>query len=120
MRKIYFLFLLLSLSAFGQKNNPFAVEASFLRGNALPHTEDMFHLVNGHPEGFMLSVIKRSDGSKEWHQAYNYPDYGAYFLYQDFKTLKNQKCSKDIKNPFKTMNKSSTCKNEDKAQYNRS
>ena len=86
MRKFYLLFLLLPLSFFGQKTNPFSVEASFLRGNALTHTEDMYHLVNGHPEGLMLSIIKRTDGSKEWHQAYNHPDYGAYFLYQDFKS----------------------------------
>jgi hypothetical protein len=86
MKKIYLLLLLCSVTVFGQNANPFAVEASFLRGNALPHTEDMYHLVNGHPEGLMLSVLKKADGSKEWHQAYNYPDYGGYFLYQDFKS----------------------------------
>lgn len=86
MKKIQLLFLLFSLSLFGQKQNPFMVEASILRGNTLPHTEDMYHLVNGHPEGLMLSVLKKTDGSKEWHQAYNYPDYGGYFLYQDFKS----------------------------------
>jgi hypothetical protein len=86
MRKIYSFFLLFSLSIFGQKNNPFAIEASFLRGNVLPHNEDMYHLVNGHPEGFFLNVIKKTNGSKEWHQAYNYPDFGGYFLYQDFRS----------------------------------
>ncbi|MCF6133312.1 acyloxyacyl hydrolase [Flavobacterium wongokense] len=86
MRKIYSLFLLFSLTVVGQKNNPFSVEASFLRGNVLPHTEDMYHLVNGHPEAFLLTVVKKTDGSREWHKAYNYPDYGAYFLYQDFKS----------------------------------
>ncbi|MEK8179448.1 acyloxyacyl hydrolase [Flavobacterium buctense] len=86
MKKIYLLFLLFSLSLLGQNANPFAVEASVLRGNILPHTEDMHHLVNGHPQGFMLSFIKKTDGSKEWHRAYNYPDYGGYFLYQDFKS----------------------------------
>lgn len=86
MRKTHLLFLLFTLASFGQKSNPFSVEASFLRGNTLPHTEDMYHLVNGHPEGFMLSIVEKTDGSKEWHQAYNYPDYGAYFLYQDFKS----------------------------------
>ncbi|MFN3753222.1 acyloxyacyl hydrolase [Flavobacterium sp.] len=86
MKKTYLLFLLLTIAVFGQNNNPFAVEASVIRGNILPHTEDMYHLVNGHPKGFMLSIIKKTDGSKEWHQAYNYPDYGGYFLYQDFKS----------------------------------
>lgn len=84
MKKTYLLFLLFSFSLFGQNTNPFAIEASILRGNALPHTEDMYHLINGHPQGFLLTVVKKTDGSKEWHQAYNYPDYGGYFLYQDF------------------------------------
>ena len=86
MRKLYVLFLLFSLTVFAQKNNPFSVEASYLRGNILPHTDDMYHLVNGHPQGFLMTVVKKTDGSKEWHQAYNYPDYGGYFLYQDFKS----------------------------------
>jgi hypothetical protein len=84
MKKIYFLFLLLTSIVFGQTQNPFAVEVSILRGNALPHTEDMYHLVNGHPNGVMINFLKRSDGSKEWQRAYNYPDFGGYFLYQDF------------------------------------
>lgn len=86
MRKIYLLLLLCSLSVLGQKQNPFVVELSYLRGNILPHTEDMYHLVNGHPQAFMLTFTKRTDGSREWHRAYNYPDYGAYFVYQDFKS----------------------------------
>ncbi|MBP6557971.1 MAG: acyloxyacyl hydrolase [Flavobacterium sp.] len=86
MKKIYLFFLLFTFSLFGQNNNPFAIEASVLRGNILPHTEDMYHLVNGHPKGFLLTMVNRTDGSKEWHQAYNYPDYGGYFLYQDFKS----------------------------------
>lgn len=84
MRKIYLLFFLCSFVGFGQNTNALSLEASILRGNALPHTEDMYHLVNGHPQGVMLSLVNRTDGSKEWHQAYNFPDYGAYFLYQDF------------------------------------
>lgn len=86
MKKTYLLFLLFAFSGFGQNDNPFAIEAAVLRGNILPHTEDMYHLVNGHPKGFMLSLLNRTDGSKEWHHAYNYPDYGGYFLYQDFKS----------------------------------
>ena len=85
MRKFYLLFFFFSFAVFGQNKNPFAVEVSFLRGNALPHTEDMYHLVNGHPNGVMINFLKRSDGSKEWQRAYNYPDFGGYFLYQDFK-----------------------------------
>ncbi|MGC4040024.1 MAG: acyloxyacyl hydrolase [Flavobacterium sp.] len=86
MRKFYYLFLLFGFTALSQKSNPFSIEASYLRGNVLPHTEDMYHLVNGHPQAFLLTFTKKTDGSREWHQTYNYPDYGAYFLYQDFKS----------------------------------
>ncbi|MFN3969093.1 acyloxyacyl hydrolase [Flavobacterium sp.] len=86
MKKIYLFLLLFAISGFAQNANPFAIEAAVLRGNILPHTEDMYHLVNGHPKGFMVSLVNRTDGSKEWHRAYNYPDYGGYFLYQDFKS----------------------------------
>lgn len=84
MKKFCLLFVLVTSVIYGQTQNPFAVEVSILRGNALPHTEDMYHLVNGHPNGVMVNFLKRSNGSKEWQQAYNYPDVGGYFLYQDF------------------------------------
>ena len=86
MRKFYLLFLFSSFSIFGQNKSPFTLDVSLLRGNALPHTEDMYHLVNGHPDGIMINFGKKTDGSKEWHQAYNYPEYGGYFLFQDFKS----------------------------------
>lgn len=86
MRQIYFVVLLFSTPLFSQNKNLFSLDVSLLRGNVLPHTEDMYHLVNGHPSGVMVSLGKVTDGSKEWQQAYNYPDYGGYFLYQDFKS----------------------------------
>jgi hypothetical protein len=88
MKKPFFLVLfLLSFVVFSQENKETtALEVSFLRGNVLAHKDDMHHLVNGHPEGVMISFIKKTHGSKEWHRAYNNPDYGAYFLFQDFKS----------------------------------
>ena len=64
--------------------NSSALEVDFLRGNVVPHTDDLFHLA-GHPKGIMLSFSKQTNGNKEWHKAFNYPDFGGYFLYQDFK-----------------------------------
>ena len=32
----------------------------------------------------MLSFAAKTYGNEEWQSAYNYPDYGGYFLYQDF------------------------------------
>lgn len=89
MKKQIVLFLLLaSCFVFGQSDSFInSIEVSYLKGNALPHTEDMHHLVNGHPSGVMISFLKQTDGSKEWHRAYNYPDFGGYFLYQDFKSV---------------------------------
>jgi len=90
MRNCYIFLTLLSLLSlqvvFSQKATPFSLEASLLRGNAYPHTDDMHHLINGHPSGFMLSVLQKTDGSKEWHQEYNYPDFGGYFLFQNFQS----------------------------------
>ncbi len=82
MRKII-LFVLFSFAAFAQeKNDTFAFDVSLLRGNVLPHTPDLHHL-SGHPQGVMVTFVKQTHGSKEWHRAYDNPDYGAYFLYQN-------------------------------------
>jgi hypothetical protein len=62
------------------------VNLSFLNGNVLPHTEDMHHLIENHPTGIMLTLINKTNGEKDWHKLYNYPDYGTYFIYQDFKS----------------------------------
>ena len=86
MRKLYFVVVLFSATLFAQENKETnAVDVTFLRGNVLPHTDDLYHLVTGHPEGVMINFSKQTHGSKEWHKIFGYPDYGAYFLYQDFK-----------------------------------
>jgi|GEM_PF-61421 len=61
------------------------VEVSFFRGNIYKHTDDITHLITGHPEGIVVSVNRRTFGAKEWEQTYNYPDYGMSFQYQNFK-----------------------------------
>jgi hypothetical protein len=61
-----------------------AIDVTFFTGNVLPHTDDLRHLVTGHPEGVMINFSKQTHGNKEWERAYGYPDYGAYVLYQDF------------------------------------
>ena len=64
---------------------PIAFEAAVLRGNVLLHSPYIPQFMTGHPDGFMLSYAHKSTGKLEWETAYNYPDYGLYFLYQDFK-----------------------------------
>lgn len=84
MRKIYLLFGLVSTSLFAQDyKDTNAIEVNLMSGNVLPHTPDMYHL-QSHPDALMLSFSRQTHGTKEWHSAYNFPDYGGYFLYQNF------------------------------------
>ncbi len=72
------------MAVFAQENNDTnAIEVSFLRGNVLPHTKDLYHL-QGHADGVMLSFLKQTHGKDEWHSAYNFPDYGVYLEYQNY------------------------------------
>jgi hypothetical protein len=86
MRYFFYFILLISGVVCAQHKNTFAVEVATLRGNVLPHREDMYNLVNGHPEGVMASFLVKTHGAKDWHKVYGFPDYGAFFLYQDFKS----------------------------------
>ena len=69
-----------------------AIDVNFLRSNIMLHSPDLAQLITGHPEGVMVSFSKRTNGNEEWESLYNYPDYGGYFLYQDFKNEKLGKC----------------------------
>jgi hypothetical protein len=85
MKRFYLLLLFISTFSFCQKSNETtAVEINYMAGNVLQHAPDLSQLL-GHPEGVMVSLSKKTFGKQEWQQAYNYPDYGIYFLYQDFK-----------------------------------
>ena len=77
--------ILCSLSWSQQKAKPFSIEASVLRGNVLLHSPYIPQFITGHPDGFMLSYARKTTGQSEWESTYNFPDYGLYFLYQDFK-----------------------------------
>lgn len=59
--------------------------ADVFRGNILRHTGEVTHLITGHPDGVLLSASRRSSGQHEWERAYNLPDVGLSFQYQDFK-----------------------------------
>lgn len=86
MKRSFCLLVLLCFSVFGQTpETHFDVEANFLRGNVLAHTDKLNHLITGHPEGVMVSFSKKTTGENDWEKIYNYPDYGVYFLHQDFK-----------------------------------
>ena len=80
------LFLLISSFAVAQQlEDTNALEVNVLRGNIMAHSPELYHLITGHPEGVMVSFSKKTHGKEAWQSLYNYPDYGGYFLYQDFK-----------------------------------
>lgn len=86
MRHFYFLFLLPTILFAQEKpEGKYTVDASYFYGNIVPHRKSIQHLIVGHPEGVMFSVNRKTFGGKAWESAYNYPDYGFSFQYQDMK-----------------------------------
>lgn len=86
--KTFFCVLLLAVSALVSAqgfNDTEGVDVNVFRGNLMLHSPDLTQLITGHPEGIMVSFFKKTHGHEEWQRAYNFPDYGAYFLYEDFK-----------------------------------
>ncbi|NMH27239.1 acyloxyacyl hydrolase [Flavobacterium silvaticum] len=70
-----------TVNASSETNN---IEVSYFRGNIYQHTAYVTHLITGHPDGVLISLNRQTFGAKEWEQAYNFPDYGMSFQYQDF------------------------------------
>lgn len=88
--KLYYFVFLLGLMSFAQEkqsSNSF-FDFNYFAGNIALHNNNILHLIEGHPEGFILSWNKKTFGNEAWEQRFNYPDYGASFTYQD---LKNDK-----------------------------
>lgn len=67
-----------------ERHNSF-LDLHYYKGNIMEHNSDMLHLITGHPEGIILGWNKKTDGSQDWHELYNYPDYGVSFTYQNLK-----------------------------------
>lgn len=79
-------FLVLTLFGFSQdKLHTSYIDVNYFKGNIALHNNDILHLINGHPEGVILSWNKKTYGFEDWEQRYNYPDYGATFVYQNLK-----------------------------------
>lgn len=76
-----------------EKTSNSYLDVNYFRGNIALHNNDILGLITGHPEGVILSWNKKTFGNKAWEQRYNYPDYGASFIYQD---LKNESLGKNI------------------------
>ena len=61
------------------------LEVDYFYGNIVEHNTDIGHLITGHPEGFLITYNRKTYGKEEWERHYNFPDYGASFMYQDMK-----------------------------------
>ena len=87
MRHFYYLILFFSFISFAQDfpAGSYTVDASYFYGNVIPHRQSIRHLITGHPEGVVISFNRKTFGKKTWEQAYNFPDYGVSFHYQDMK-----------------------------------
>ncbi|WP_299366387.1 acyloxyacyl hydrolase [Winogradskyella sp.] len=60
-------------------------DLNYFSGNIALHNNDILHLITGRPEGIILSWNKKTFGREDWEQRYNYPDYGASFIFQNLK-----------------------------------
>ncbi|WP_291866059.1 acyloxyacyl hydrolase [Maribacter sp.] len=87
MRLIFFLVAVLSfsscLSQEGKSAKMYTMDASQFYGSVLKHNPSISHLITDYPEGFILSLNKKTFGEEAWEQAYGYPDVGYSFIYQN-------------------------------------
>ncbi|QYJ67146.1 acyloxyacyl hydrolase [Flavobacterium litorale] len=87
MRHFIYLLLLLPTFVLAQQKaeGSYTIDANYFYGNIVPHRKSIQHLITHHPEGIILSFNRKTFGKKAWESAYNYPDYGVSFHYQDMK-----------------------------------
>lgn len=86
LRKLYFFIFFIPAIIFSQeRNGKYTIDANYFYGNILPHNSTIKHLITEHPEGILISFNKKTFGEKEWQSAYNFPDYGASFHYENTK-----------------------------------
>lgn len=58
-------------------------DVQFLNGVILEHNPDIAHLILGRTNAVLLKYNRKTYGDQTWQQHYNYPDWGASFMYQD-------------------------------------
>ena len=85
MKRLLFFFILINwLQVISQNGSSgYELQASYFYGNFIPHNKNIKHLIVGHPRGILLKYNKKTFGAHYWEEAYNYPDWGVSFLYQD-------------------------------------
>ena len=58
------------------------LDINYFKGIIPLHNNDIAHLIQGYPEGVIIGWNQRTNGENDWEQRYNYPDFGASFMYQ--------------------------------------
>lgn len=68
--------------AFSQ-DKEYAADISGFFGKIPRHSDNIAHLITGHPQGVVASLSRKTFGEEEWEQRFNYPEYGATLIYTD-------------------------------------
>ena len=63
----------------------YTLDISDYYGSILLHNTDISHLIREHPTGIILAWNRKTFGEEAWEEAFNYPDLGYSFIYQDFR-----------------------------------
>jgi hypothetical protein len=82
--KQFLLLFVFGISFSQNQSDAYYIDVQGFRGTIFKHTQEVSHLATGHPNGFLVSINKKSSGKKEWQQVYGYPDYGISFQAIDF------------------------------------
>ncbi|MDC6350000.1 acyloxyacyl hydrolase [Zeaxanthinibacter sp. PT1] len=61
----------------------YTLGADLFYGSILLHNTDISHLITSHPSGLILALNRETFGDEAWESAFNYPDIGYSFIYQD-------------------------------------
>lgn len=81
----FILFFFCGLIWAQELSNNNSLDINYFRGNIALHNNSILHLIQGHPEGVIVSWNKKTFGEEAWQQRFNYPDYGISFSYQNLK-----------------------------------
>lgn len=80
----YTFLCLFFLSNAQKENSSSFIDVNMYSGNIARHNNNITHLIQGHTNGFIIGWNKRVSGEKIWHSQYNYPEFGASFVAQNF------------------------------------
>lgn len=62
-----------------------SIESNYLHGFIFDHRNTLGFVLNDHINSFDIAFVKKTYGTKPWHQLYNYPRVGFGYFYSDFK-----------------------------------